>query len=176
MKSETGGVDAEAGSVLHNGKLHLIKRAAFIKPLNAVNFFKPLNDRLFYNLLAVGDGEELGVEAIALNGEGSVFGDEHLPGESLGAFEKLVEGEGIERTHFYEHALADAQIYIGSCNVFLVAGEENAAVFGGNISHFHAAQLVCDRAFKTQKTRHTKFIIHFLFLHFSLLICLATYP
>ncbi len=163
VETEAGGVDAKAGSVLHNGKLHLIERAGFIKPFDAVDLFKALHDCLFDYLLAVGNGEKLGVEAVALYGEGAVFGNEHLPGESLGALKKLVKAEGIKTAYFDEHALAYTKVYIGSGYVLLVAGEENAAVFRGNISHLHSAQLVGNGTFKTQKTGHAKFVIHSFF-------------
>ena len=66
------------------------------KPLDAVDGFEPLHNGLFDDALAVGDGEELGIEAVALDGKRPVGGNDRLPGQGLGGLEEFVEAPGLK--------------------------------------------------------------------------------
>ena len=149
------GVERETDAVLHDRELHLIQRAGFGKPLDAVHALEPLDDRLLDDLLAVADGEKLRVETVSFYGKGGVAGQHALPGQGLCPLKELVKAPGLKAAELQQHTLAHAQIDVGAGNVPLVAGKADAAVVGGDIFHFQPAQLVGDGRLKPQQAGNT---------------------
>ena len=151
VKPGAGGVNTQGHPVLHDGKLHLIKLSALGKPLNAVDFLEPFNDSLFYNLLAVGHGEELGVEAVTLYGKGSVRGNDTLPGQGLCALKKLLKASGLKAAKLYKYSLAAAQVYIGAGNLPCASLEIYSAVFGTDIRNIQPFEFIRNGTFEPKK-------------------------
>ena len=154
------GVYAEGDAILHYRELDLIQRACLREPLKTVGALEPLDHGFLDYLLAVGNGEELGVETVTLDGESAVLRDDGLPRQSLCALEQLVKRESVEPAHFDKHALADAQADIGAGKRFIPAGEVHAAVLGRDAGHVHSLQFIGYWPLKPKKAGDAEFIFH----------------
>ena len=155
-----GGIDAQGDPVLHDGELHLVQRPGLREPADAVHAFQPLHNGLFDDLLAVGHGEQLGIEAVALHGEGGVFGQQTLPGQGPGALKQRIKAQRIKAAQLDQHPFADAQVNIGSCQGGVVSRKIYPAVFRGHIVHVQPLQLVGDRSLQPQQTGDTQLVFH----------------
>ena len=155
-----GGVDAQGNLVLHNGELNLIQCAGFGKPVHMIPAFQPLDHGLFDDLLAVGNGEEPGVETVTLDRKDAVGGDEILPGQGLCPFEQFVKAFGLKGADLDEHTFADAQTDIGAGELRITAREIDTAVFRAHVGDIQPFQFVRDRPLKAEKAGDTHFIVH----------------
>ena len=68
-----GGVQKQLGLILHNGELKLIQAAGFRHPAHMIFLSQTLGRGLFHNGLTVGDGVELGAQAVPLYRECTIF-------------------------------------------------------------------------------------------------------
>ena len=155
-----GGVDAERNAVLHDGKLNLIQRASLREPLQVVDAFQPFHDGLLDDLLAVGDGEERGVETVSLDGKHRVAGQYGLPGQSLGAFKELVKGFRLKAAELDQDPLADAQAEVGAGKLRIAARKVNTPVFRGDIRNVQAFEFIGNRPLQPKQAGHTHLIFH----------------
>ena len=110
-----------------------------------------VHHRLLDDALTGGDGVELGVDGVALHGEGSVQGQVFLPGHGLRALEQLLEAAGGELGQHGDDPRAAAQVHIEPGAVRPSAPAENAAVFRMNIGKAQALDLVGHQLFQAQQ-------------------------
>ena len=151
VQALAGGVEAKGDLVFHYGETDKLLSACLGKPLYMIYALKSFDYGLLNNALAVGNGEELGVKAVSFYGEGGILGQKLLPGESFGAFKKLVKGFCVEAAKLYKDSTAHAEVYIGLSNCCFITGEVHTTVFGLDILHAESFKLVGNRAFKSQK-------------------------
>ena len=168
VEAGTGGIQVQSDLVSHDGKLQLILGAGFGQPAYTVLFTQTAGSGFLDDGLAVGNGHQLGVQAVALDGELAILGDEIFQIGAVNALEQLFEGGSLEGCQHQQNTLAGTQADVCLGHGTLVTGEEDAAVFDPDIFNIQAAQFVAGDAFQTKKTRNRKF----KFIHkYSFLLC-----
>ena len=142
----------------------LVQSPRLREPLYAVDAFEPFHNGLLYYFLTVGNGEEFGVEAVALDGEGPVGGNEALPGQGPGPLKELLKAESFKTAQLYKHPLAYAKTDVGPGDGLVSPGKKYPAVFGGDPIHIHAPELLGDGTLQTQQAGDAELVIHSVLL------------
>ena len=89
---------------------------------------------------------QLGIQAVALDGERALLRDKAFERDRLHALIQLLEtpcGKTRKQEH---HALAHAQTDIRTRHIRKIAVKKHAAVFYADIFQLHTAQLVADQS------------------------------
>ena len=151
VEAHAGGVQKDLADVLHDGKAELVGVARLRQPGQAVFGPQTVYGGLFHDGLAVGDAVALGIQAVALDGEGTVLGDEALQRDGLDTLIEgleTVDGKARQEDH---HPLAHAQTHVGPGHSLKIAVKEDAAVLHTDIFHLHTAQLVAHQSLQPEQ-------------------------
>ena len=151
VQRRAGGVQEEVGLIFPDGKADFVFRAGFRELLQLPAGLHALNHCLFDDALAVGDGEQGGIEAVAGHGEGGVFREQAAPGERPYALKERVKSRRRKAPELQQHALAAAQGDVRPDTVGQGAGEEHAPVLRPDFGEVHAAQFVGDQTFQPEQ-------------------------
>ena len=105
---------------------------------------------------------ELAVQAVSLDGELSVSGNEILQGQGLDALIQLFKGPGREAAQQNHDAFAHTKLQIGSGHGVEAAGKKRPAVFHPDVVQLHTPELVADQTLQSEQTGNgkSKFVIH----------------
>ena len=156
VKAQTGGIQEDLADVLHQGEADLIDGPGLRQPGEAVLGPQPVHGGLFDDGLTVGHRVELAVEAVALDGELAIPGDQVLQGQGLDALIERLKGPGLEAAQQQHHPLAHAQAQIGPGHVQKVAGKEGPAVLHPDLREAHPPQLLAHQALQPEEAGHGK--------------------
>ena len=151
IQALAGGVQADGHIVLHDGEADLMLRPRLRELGYAVVGGHAVHHRLFDDALTGGDGVELGVDGVALHGEGGVQGQVFLPGHGLRALEQLLEAAGGEAGQHGDDPCAAAQVHVEAGAVCPSALAEDAAIFRLDIGKAQALDLVGYQFFQAQQ-------------------------
>ena len=161
VEPRAAGIQEELALILHDGELELVEGSDLRQAFEPVVPAQPICSGLVDNGLAVGDGVELGVQAVALHGEFAVLGNVVLQGQGLDTLVEFLKAPGREAPQPQQDPFAHPQPQIGRGQGLDPAVEEDPAVLHPDVRHVQPAQFVPHQALQAEEARNGKSeIIH----------------
>ena len=156
VQAQAGGIQKHFTDVLHQREADLINGTGFRQPAQTVFGTQTIHSCLFHNGLAVGDGVQLAVQTVALDGELTILGDHILQRQRFDALVQLFKGLGLKATQQNHDTFAHPQTQIGFGHGIVSAGKKCPAVFHPDVFHLHALELIAHQSFQTEQAGNGK--------------------
>ena len=156
VQAHAGRVQKQLHMILHDGKAQLIRFARLRQPAEAVFLAQPRDGGLLDDGLTVGNGVQLAVQTVALDGERAVLRDKALERHGLHALEQVLKAVRVEFGQQNHHALAHAAAEVGLRHSGEIAFKKNAPVLDPDVLQIQPPQFVADQTLQPKQARHAE--------------------